>query len=459
MAQVICPFCLKPHDFALARTCEICADNPVPDEYIAEYDRVPPLWLLTIGFSRHGKTTYLAALTLVLENMSNVWEGMYDNAYDQATMTAIRQMWREAMQGEIVQKTDVTTPRPLLIGLYGLPEVGSRSLVMYDVAGEIFDSINEVQAYLPALKFVGTTWFLVSLQDLENDQEGRSLTDLFSVYRKGMRSLQADLQGRNLIVVYTKADQVAFTPEIEEYLMLDPYQALTLPDATLPPSEDFSLQEYRQGMEQVSNLLEEYTRQRVKKGRAFINMVKAEGMNLYFSVVSALGQSPDVSSSRLRERARRYRVLDPFLWALTLQATETTRTLRIIVDGSSTSGSAYQALPAVWERLADYGEVTTYQLGDSQAKSQPGQKPPTTPPDPPRKRLIGPILEHTPPDARVLVFATGPIADLADFASTSWRDRLVLVQTEPGQPDTWPHTVTYRAGDDPTPLVNTLLRL
>lgn len=459
MARVICPFCLKPHDFSRSHACTTYPSEIVPDEYIAEYDRVPPLWLLTVGFSRHGKTTYLAALTLVLQNMSTIWEGMYDNAFDQQTMTAIRQMWREAMQGDIPPKTETGVPRPLLLGLYGLPEVGSRTLVMYDVAGETFDSISDVQENLAAIKQVSTTWLLVSLQDLEDDQEGRTITDLFSVYRKGMKKLQADLQGRNLIVVYTKADQVAFTPPIEEYLMLDPYQGLTLPDAQLPTTGKFSFQEYTQQMGDISQRLEEYTRQRVKKGLAFINMVKAEGMNLYFSAVSALGQSPDDTAGRLREKARRYRVLDPFLWALTLQVKTTSRAISLVIDGSNQSDGVYNALPNLWERLANYGEVTSFYLGDSQPQSLPGQRPPNQPPYPRRKRLIGPILEQIPTDTKVLIFTTGPVADLKDFANTSWRNRLVVIQTDTGQAPDWPHTFVYRDGDDVTPLVNALLSL
>src|SRR5207253_1397931 len=142
MARVTCPFCLKPHDFSVSHGCTTYPNEVIPDEYISEYDRVQPLWLLTVGFKQHGKTTYLAAL-----------------------------------------------------------------------------------------KLVSTTWFLISLRDLENDEKGRAITDLFNVYRSGMRKLQADLKGRTLIVIYTKADQVAFTPEIEEYLASDPYQGLTLPDA------------------------------------------------------------------------------------------------------------------------------------------------------------------------------------------------------------------------------------
>jgi hypothetical protein len=459
MARVTCPFCLKPHDFSVSHGCTTYPNEVIPDEYISEYDRVQPLWLLTVGFKQHGKTTYLAALTLVLENMSNEWEGMYDNPLDQETTGAIQKMRRDAMKGDVPKETKQEVPRPILLGLYGLPETGSRCLVMYDVAGEIFDSISEVQERLAAIKLVSTTWFLISLRDLESDEKGRAITDLFNVYRSGMRKLQADLKGRTLIVIYTKADQVAFTPEIEEYLVSDPYQGLTLPDAQPSESSEFSLQAYGDRMKEISGKLEDYTRKRVKKGAAFISMVRAEGMNLYFSAVSALGQSPDSSASRLREKARRYRVLDPFLWALTLQMSATSRAIGLVVDGSSKSDGIYDLVPQVWERLSNHGDVTSYYLGGSQPKSQPGQHPPTQPPYPHRKRLIGPILEQAAPETRMLVLAAGPVADLADFINSPWRDRLVLVLTEDDQHMNWPHTFIYRKGDDTISLVNILLNL
>ena len=460
MARVICPFCLKPHDFMSSLVCPTYQE-PVPAAYVRDYDKVPPLWLVTIGFTQHGKTTYLAALMLMLESIGNVWGGVYYRHLDQYTVDTIQQWRREAMFGELPPAGSKAVPRPILSNIYHIPESGSRCLVMYDVAGEIYNSLSEVQEYVTSIKQVNTTWFLVSLPDLLSDQEGKTITDLFNVYLSGMENLRLDLSGRNLIVIYTKGDVAVFPREFKDYLRTDPFQGLTRKDANIPDSQDFSLQDYIQEMKCISSQLEEYTRKQVKGGAPFINMVKASGMNLVFCVTSALGESPDSTSNRLRVDAFRHRVLDPFLWAITLERPTSPRLIGLVVDASQESHLVYDEalLPVVWERLSDYGELTTYYLGQTSPASQPGQRPPKSPPSLVHQRLIGPILEQASPDTRFMVLATGSITDLADFYNSPWRDRVLLVMVEEDHQQDWPNTIVFHPGDAPMVLVDALLRL
>ncbi|MCP4124895.1 MAG: hypothetical protein GY751_24400 [Bacteroidetes bacterium] len=461
MARVICPFCLKPHDFASSLECKEYSEEIVPNIYVRDYNKVPPLWLVTIGFSRHGKTTYLAALTLMLENISKVWHDVYYRPLDQCTIDGIRQMRREAIHGELPSKTDPgKVPRPLLFNVYDLPESGSRCLVMYDVAGETYESLNEVQEYVTSIKEVSTTWFIVSLSDLQSDEEGKALPDLFHMYLSGMENLRIDLNGRNLIVVYTKGDTIT-AREFRDYLMADPLQDLTLQDADIKDPESFSFHDYIKQMKEVSDQFEDYTRRRVKGGAAFINMVKANGMNLVFCVTSALGESPDSTSNRLSVNARRYRVLDPFLWAITLESPETSRSIGLIADTSPDSQSVYNEgfIGKIWDHLSDYGDITTYYMGQSSPASQPGQRSPDDLPRLVRQRLIGPILEQSPPDTCFIVISTGRIIDLGDFYNSSWRNRLLLAMTGEDYQQDWPNTFVYRPGDNMTVLVAALLGL
>ena len=460
MARVICPFCLKPHDFMSSLVCPTYQET-VPAAYVRGYDTVPPLWLLTIGFTQHGKTTYLAALTLMLESIDRVWRGVSYRHLDQYTIDTIRRWRREAMLGELPPPDTKSVPRPILFNIYNIPESGSRCLAMYDVAGEIYNSLSEVQEYVIPIKQVNTTWFLISLPDLLSDREGKTITDLFNVYLSGMESLRIELSGRNLIVVYTKGDEAVFPREFKDYLRADPFQGLTRKDANIPDPQDFSLPDYIQNMTDVSGQLREYTSRQVRGGAAFINMVEANGMNLVFCITSALGESPDSTSNRLRVDAFRYRVLDPFLWALTLDKPTSPKLIGLVVDASQESHSVYDeaVLPVVWEHLSDYGELTTYYLGQTLPASHPGQRPPESPPHLARQRLIGPILERASPDTRFMVIVTGSIIDLADFFNSPWRDRVLLVMVEEDHQQDWPNTIVYRPGDAPTVLVDTLLRL
>jgi len=459
MPRVICPFCLKTHDFSVANVCTEYTES-VPAVYIREYGKVPPLWLVTVGFSKHGKTTYLAALTLMLEHISPIWHNVYYRPLDTFTHQKIQEIHVEAETGKMPGSTTrQEVSRPLLFSVYNLPESGSRCLVMYDVAGEIFDSIENVQNYVPSIRQVNTTWFLISLDDLLKDKEGRTVTDLFNAYLSAMESLRSDLKDRNLIVVFTKGDSLTI-PGMRSYLMSDPLQGLTVPGATASIPQGFSMPEYLDRMRVISDQLEEYTRYNVRGGSAFINMVRASGMNLVFSITSALGENP-TGDQRLNVHANRYRVLDPFLWAITLEKPISSRPLYLIVDGSSTSQKIYEQKlnTSLSDILAEHGNVTVFYLGQSRPASQPGQQTPAIPPRIFKQRLVGPILDEISPSARVMLVAAGRVLDLDDFYETIWRDRLLLVTMDEDRNQLWPNSLVYRDGDDPVIFVDRLLNI
>jgi len=425
---------------------------------------------VTIGFSQHGKTTYLAALTLMLEELSKVWENVYYVPLDQSTTEKIREMRREAAEGKLPAPTQMhdeprlqDLPRPLLLDICDMPRFGSRCLVMHDVAGEVYVSLDKVNEYVPAIKQANTIWFLVSLPDLKEDKDGKTITELFNAYRSGMESLRIDLRGRNLIVVYTKGDALDRPADVDEYLMGDPLKGLRRKGMDPSEFQNLSLDDYLEKMGNISRRLETYTKQEVPGGTTFISMVKAKGMNLAFCITSALGEGAEKGSGQLLHAdGFRYRVLDPFFWALTLEKDTGSKNFGLVLDASSKSAGVYgEALPtAVWERLSDYGEITTYFLGKATPASQPGQRPPEAAPRVARLRLLAPILEQAPPDMRFLVISSGRIIDLADCLDSPWRDRIVLVTVgEDYEEEDWPHVAVHRAGDDPAALVEYLFRL
>ena len=464
MDRVICPFCLKPHDFRTPPyQCDTWNEN-VPTKFVDEYNSVRPLWLVTVGFSKHGKTTFLVSLTLMLEKIARYWKGMHYSPLGAYTFEAIRQMRRETMHGELPESTKrEAMVRPLLFSVYNIPDHGSRCLVMYDVSGEEYDSLPEQPKYVPALKQATTTWFLVSLDDLLKNEAGQTLPDLFQVYVAGMESQHIEVKGKNLVVVYTKSDIVRFSSEIRDYIMDDPFKVVVKAGPQGTPVEPIShpQEDYIARMKEVSALLREYTEESVEGGSAFINMVEANGMNLAFSAISALGKEPDPDTNDMSVDAVPHRVLDPLLWATVLETPKPQRAFTLVADAHTDCAPVYSTnlLASISDKLSEYGALTAYYLGQRTAASLPGQHLPSAPPKVSRPRLIGPILEKLCPADRLMVLTNGPIRDLPDFYRSDWQDRLLIVEFNEVDANDWENKMFYHSEDASDSFVHRLLTM
>lgn len=463
MNPVKCPYCTHSLTSEVTQ-CPNCKRG-LPKNYLRICQQAPPLWLVTAGFPGHGKTTYLSALTLSLENLSRKLGGTYYDYFDEHTHEVIRENRREAQTGKQPPPSAVTESQPLYISLYQLPGNLSRTLVMYDVAGKLFTSLEDLQCCVRALPEVQIIWMQVSLSDLLKDNEGNTLPSLFQSYKAALLEHGAELSHHSVIVIYTKADMVDFPSEVSDYLTNDPFSDIHS-DKPVEPLPNFSLSDYVQGMERMSQAMERYTDQHVPSGTAFINMIRGKGMQLHFCAVSALGQSPVPGLKRVLSQTSSYRVLDPFFWTLWLSTPSVTQReakgggeVLLMLDASAESKALYKhQLPqSLWTALKERGyPAKTYYLGRSRAVSHEGQPPPTEPARRPLQRLVGPILERA-PKGRAVVVTTGSIRDLGDFRATDWKGRLILVTTDDENESDWPLTFHYRSGDPPHAIIDLLL--
>ncbi|GAB4204689.1 MAG: hypothetical protein OHK0022_30070 [Roseiflexaceae bacterium] len=458
MVRIICPFCLKQHDVS-----GVCPDTgqQVPETFVKEYETVRPLWLVNVGFKEHGKTTQLLTTVMMLNRLSVVLDGFYPDPIDDHTLTTLRQ-WQAAIK--LLRLPDATKEpspdkpyRPFLLSLYNLPIYDSRCLVIYDVAGENYESLSK-QA-VPALQHCSTIWFVVSLDDLAKDDQVKTITELFKSYSSMMQRMKVDLRNRNLVVIYTKADKSPEHPEVINYLTSDPLKYLAEEGFSDEPLENFSLEQYMTKLQEMSDMLQNYTRTRVDGGSAFIAMVKAQGMKLHFCVTSALGQDGRRRGEHvyIDGAPRCLRVLDPLFWALKLDAQQGVRAFRLAVDPSDIEG--YRYAQKLWEALTPLGGVMTFRLGQKAVFAGLGQCPPDEPPESNQPRLIGPLLEQAQPSDKLVVVVSRPIPDLLDFVDTSWRDRLLLVMPDGVATQGWPHTIAYSPTDPPSVVIDALLRI
>ena len=459
MPQPKCPFCFNKHDFKKSYICpnSFRKENPeenevVPPEFIKQYDRVPPLSLVTMGFKQHGKTTYLAALTMVLENLYRILPGTTYQLLDQYTVETVAKMRQNAITGNLPGPSEIAVPRPMFVNIYG--GLGPNCLVLYDVAGEIYHSVyeNSNDKYIQSLKTVKNVLFMVSLKDLEEDEYILRINDLLLRYIEGMQHLQMPVANHNLIVVFTKGDKMVNLAEyglpgkVNEHFLNDPFQKVTK-KYDVDILTDFRLDDYMTELQEVSDLLKDYTRRVVPGGGAFIDLAELNHIGLYFTITSATGDNP--VNNRLQQEATRYCVLDPYFWALRLNEPLAVSEIHLFLDGTKDSECIYaENLTVIYEELSTYGDVTTHYLGQSRIASIAGQAPPTSKPRVPRPRLVGPILEKFDENSLSMALTGGEILDLQDFVNSTWQERLLLVAFGDEEFQPWANQIIFRKGDN-----------
>lgn len=443
MARVICPYCFTQQNLtAQEKTCPGCS-REVPTDYIRfAQKRGNTTFITTFGTTAHGKTTYLDSLMFSIENLGKISEGTFHDYLDTHTYDRIREIRTQVQQNKVPESTKAkgaSQVEPLLLTVHNFLDNEVNNLAFYDLSGEVLNDRDEIGYYTTMIRHVKTVWFLVSLYDLEhNNTDGDSIFDLFNLYRAAMQSISGNLREKSILIIYTKADKVAPTlpMRVREYLSQDAY--FNLKKSRRQDLSQLDPYEYIQELRRISTDLEDFTYDSVDGGSALINMIKSMGMNLSFAITSSIGQDVDSSGGASSVEFRRYRVLDPLLWTLTLNqqpprhgSSDGRRGNRaqfaLLLDASKSSKGLYKNnfVSLLYDEMMSRGDVVVYWLGSIEPATAVNQDLP----DPPSNRhcLIGPILERLDRETQVLVLTSNPIIDLEDYTHSDWANRVMIL--------------------------------
>lgn len=317
--SVVCPFCFEYNIFTSSSTCPACS-QVLPIAYLKDCLETQPLWIAAIGYPNHGKTTYLAVWMWVLESITAKWGKGHVRFQDENTYPTLMRIRRDILRGREQFSSLISNgiSRPFFLKVRDPFGIAAHNLVLYDVPGQVFNCPDELNKYSRLIAAMKNVWLVISLGDLDYSEPGKTIADLFETYLSVATKEKSDLRDCNLIVIFSKADQMSFTPRIEKYLRTDPFQEVTLPDLYYPTPEEFSLQEYISNLREVSIWLQNFTAERISDGTAFINLTKSQKLKLVFTTCSlvSLRRNKSVSDKHQFDTARRHRILDPFLWTL-----------------------------------------------------------------------------------------------------------------------------------------------
>ncbi len=459
MAQIVCPYCLTPQTGRKISQCQNadCKVGIIPEEYVESVRRTPPIWLTMYGTTQHGKTATVDSMALWIETIGKIIEEASCDYLDDYTQEQVRLMRINDKEGLIRLESTQKGRRPLLIKVNNIIADREQTLIIYDLPGELADDVADAVEYAAAIRYAQTVWFIVSLDDLRADGEGRTLSTLFMNYQKTMKRLNAPVVGRSMLVIYTKADRLTrlLPPKVNSYIAEDPYSYLkSAPARDLRREYPFTMDSYMDNLAEISESLREYTIDVVSGGSDFVGRVKkADIRPLTYTITSALPMA-DASESAMGE-IYRVRVLDPLLWTLHNGGEPVAKAdSTLIIESGTQSADVFdtEVDQAVIDALRRLGiAVNIYFTGYSRPVTLKGSD--EMKPVARRLNTIGPILDRLSDGERVILITKTEPYDLRDYEFSGWNKRLILIALDGTVADYWDRRIVW---DDDLDLTDAL---
>ncbi len=280
-----------------------CGED-VPALYVRDFPRYPPVVVSAVGFTRHGKTVYLASLFHAMRTAAQTWEDFFYLALNEQSLETVKDNLKMLEEGKLPPSTPKNFPKPTLLRIEGVPCARNCTWVCYDTGGECFDRASQLVQYAGFVARAKCVLFLLSLPDLPPGRTGQEAHYLLNTYIIGMSQLQASTRRQHLAVVLTKGDAVDLSdiPEVDEYLRTG-------------TTDDIwrSRRVYLRRMSRASKQLEEWLIRRHHAAQ-FVNAARQSFASVCYTIISALGTAP--IDGRLATAVQPRRVFDPILWLM-----------------------------------------------------------------------------------------------------------------------------------------------
>jgi double-GTPase-like protein len=333
----VCPFCLErvPRQKNLATCPHPNCSKELPVLYMQPVRPLSQLPVQVFGWSQHGKSAYLTALTMMLMKMKRIWRSFTWEAVTEASRNKEREVNIYERQGAMPPPTPKGVDDCYVMLLRKMKPWRDRALLVRDCPGEIFEGIQVPLEHAPFLHRSRTIFMFASLPDLLNPEsedksfEGWTMNMLMTSFFHTLKSNRIRLRGRRVVMVLTKADRLLdLPPGLRNYLIDDVvWAASNSPDSErilrnfLQGSPDFSvdafMKRYLASMEETDAAIRRWLILD-HNAQNFIDLAKDYGVDLRLCLTSATG-GPVSPGSALAQRWEPRRVLDPFFWALELE--------------------------------------------------------------------------------------------------------------------------------------------
>jgi hypothetical protein len=310
-SEIVCPYCIT--NISLGedeRNCLYCKRS-IPSSYKENYKQARTALVPIVGWSGMGKTVLLASCLHMLQRLGEIWDDYYILHETQDTLTQHRMLMSHLSRSEWPTATSPTSTTPLIISLHKMVRWGNMGLVLHDLAGEVFSTLEISEDKFHLLESADTSLVVYSIKDLEDLHE-RSMDELLMSYRSAtLRVEQGKRRRKVMIIALTKADLLDDLPEeLQTYLKDDPFIAGNVRQLKALGSLG-GMAKYINGMTRVSEVITQWIA-RKSDGIRFLNLARSMNLEVRFTICSALG--PEAFNNPQIAAFQPCRVLDPFFW-------------------------------------------------------------------------------------------------------------------------------------------------
>jgi len=311
-----CPYCLSETNPSLQqrdyRKVYVCSNRDcnaeIHRDYVEKWD-IHKGFIGLVGFSGHGKTSYLTILFYLLKHLKrgNVWGNFYFETTDENTHNIMFNVINVLeKKSELPESTPQNFPLPSLIYFKNIPLFGDYFLSFYDTAGAVYENINRITNMGRFVASSDVVLFIISIDDCGENfvNEMERLLDIYvnAVYNHLRINLK---EKQDLIIVLTKGDMINELPdEMKRFLQEGSFKWYSM-------DEGSKLKLLKEKSDDIKLWLEKIG------GGGFIKGAKEKFKSVEFTLVSSTGAAPTgiKLATKLKPEDPK-RVLDPFLWAL-----------------------------------------------------------------------------------------------------------------------------------------------
>lgn len=324
--KVECPFCRNNVEID-ARKCGSCHSD-VPRIYSENFKRAAPVSVPLVGGSNHGKTVFLFGLVHTLSELSHpkIWDKFNTrpaNPFTENLTIEINKAKAENRKpfptnpGERERDWRMEPTEAGIMLLNSMPLWGSRTLVLRDVGGELYEEFVFHESQREFCQKSPCAIMVLDPTDLTRSPEF-AMNTMLNRYINSLEEsgIKVEKEARKIVIVISKADALrdSLPPHLTEYVESDPIRDIVDKggaNTTLTLNNPASMHEYVRG---GLVTLDEHLRNWVctlRGGNELIALANQYGIQLRFTLTSAWGDDPD-QITRMQPK----RVIDPFLWLL-----------------------------------------------------------------------------------------------------------------------------------------------